>query len=82
MTRGRNKTPAERALELICTMANVPFSEFQEMLKKSQESSERAFPETSYHMVKKQYFKDSEIREAQWQELYQHIKSPETNFGG
>ena len=82
MSRGRNKTPAERALELICTMANVPFSEFQEMLKKSQESSERAFPESSYYMVRKLYFKDSKISQAQWEELYQHIKSPKTNFGG
>ncbi len=50
MTRGRNKTPAERALEVICTMAGVSFEEFEEQLKKSQgnTATERAFPESSY----------------------------------
>lgn len=83
MTRGRNKTPAERALEVICTMAGVSFEEFEEQLKKSQgdKSSERSFPESSYDMVKKQYFKNSSISQAQWKELYGHISNPKSNFG-
>ncbi len=48
MTRGRNKTHAERALELICTMAGVPFNEFQEMLKK--------LPLKMARIIKKVYF--------------------------
>ena len=79
--RGRNKTPAERALELICTMAGVPFDEFQDLLKKSQGTSEREFPEKSYEMVRNNYFEGSNITKAQWVELYAHIKSPRTKFG-
>ena len=50
MARGRNKTPAERALEVICTMAGVSFEEFQEQLEKSQgdKASKRAFPEQRF----------------------------------
>ena len=71
MARGRNKTPAERALEVICTMAGVSFEEFQEQLEKSQgdKASKRAFPETSYNMVKTNYFKNSSINV-----LRQHIE--------
>lgn len=84
MTRGRNKTPAERSLEVICTMADVSFEEFEEQLKKSQgnTASERVFPKSSYDMVKKQYFKNSTISQSQWKELYQHISNPKSNFGG
>ena len=83
MTRGRNKTPAERALEVICTMAGVSFEEFQEQLKKSQgnTATERAFPESSYDMVKTNYFKKSSISQSEWKELYQHITNPKSNFG-
>jgi len=83
MTRGRNKTPAERALEVICTMAGVSFEEFEEQLKKSQgnTATERAFPESSYKMVKKQYFKNSSISKTEWKEIYEHIKNPKANFG-
>lgn len=83
MTRGRNKTPAERALEVICTMAGVSFEEFQEQLKKSQgnTATERAFPKSSYNMVKTNYFKNSSINQSEWKELYQHITNPKSNFG-
>lgn len=83
MSRGRNKTPAERALEVICTMAGVSFEEFQEQLEKSQgnKASERAFPESSYNMVKTNYFKNSSISQQEWKDLYQHITSPKSNFG-
>lgn len=83
MARGRNKTPAERALEVICTMAGVSFEEFQEQLKKSQgdKASHRAFLESSYEMVKKSYFKNSSVSKAQWKELYEHITKPRDNFG-
>lgn len=83
MPRGRNKTPAERALEVICTMAGVSFEEFQELLKKSQgnKASERDFPETSYNMVKTNYFKNSSINQQEWKELYQHITNPKSNYG-
>jgi hypothetical protein len=83
MSRGRNKTPAERALEVICCMAGVPFKEFQELLEKSQGSkaSVRAFPESSYNMVRDSYFKSSSISQAQWKELYEHTKNPKSNFG-
>jgi hypothetical protein len=30
--RGRNKTPAERALELVCAKAGISFAEFQVLL--------------------------------------------------
>ena len=83
MSRGRNKTPAERALEAICTMAGVPFKEFEELLEKSQgdKASERVFPESSYEMVRDSYFKNSSVSKAQWKELYEHISNPKTNFG-
>ncbi len=84
MPRGRNKTPAERALEVICSMAGYSFDEFQELLEKSQgdKACERAFPETSYKMVKKNYFKNSTIGKSEWQDLLNHITSPRDNFGG
>lgn len=83
MSRGRNKTPAERALEVICTMAGVSFDEFQELLKKSQgdKAKEREFPESSYNMVKTNYFKNSSISQSEWEEIYQHISNPKSNFG-
>jgi hypothetical protein len=83
MSRGRNKTPAERALEVICSMAGVSFEEFEDLLKKSQgeKAGERSFPESSYEMVRKSYFKDSSITASQWRELYEHLKNPKTNFG-
>ena len=83
MSRGRNKTPAERALEAICTMAGVSFKEFEELLEKSQgnKASKRDFPESSYDMVRNSYFKNSSINQAQWEELYEHISNPKTNFG-
>ena len=83
MSRGRNKTPAERALEAICTMAGVSFKEFEELLEKSQGSkaSKREFPESSYDMVRKSYFKNSSISQAQWKELYEHIQKPKSNYG-
>ena len=83
MSRGRNKTPAERALEAICTMAGVPFQEFEELLEKSQgnKASKRDFPESSYDMVRNSYFKNSSINQAQWKELYEHISNPKLTFG-
>ena len=83
MSRGRNKTPAERALEVICTMAGVSFKEFEELLEKSQgnKASKRDFPLSSYLMVKNSYFKNSSINQAQWKELYEHISNPKSNFG-
>lgn len=84
MTRGRNKTPAERALEVICSMAGMPFNEFEKLLEKSQGSkaSYRDFPESSYKMVKNNYFKNSSVSQDQWRELANHIRSPKDNFGG
>jgi len=83
MSRGRNKTPAERALEVICTMAGVSFEEFQEQLEKSQgdKASKRAFPDSSYNMVRTNYFKNSSISQQEWKDLYQHITNPKSNFG-
>jgi cytochrome P450 len=83
MARGRNKTPAERALEVICTMAGVPFDEFQQQLEKSQgdKANPRTFPESSYNMVKNNYFKNSSINQQEWKDLYQHITNPKSNFG-
>lgn len=79
----RNKTPAERALEVICAMADVPFEEFQRLLEKSQgnNASERPFPQSSYKMVKDSYFNQSEIPQEEWGELFQHIQKPKSNFG-
>jgi cytochrome P450 len=73
---GRNKTPAERALEVICTMAGIPFSEFEQLLKKSQgdRARERDFPESSY-------FNNSSISKDEWRKLFQHCKEPKSNFG-
>lgn len=84
MARGRNKTPAERALEVICSMAGVPFKEFEGLLQKSQgtKASHRDFPESSYKMVKNSYFKNSSVSQAQWKELADHVISPKDNFGG
>jgi len=83
MPRGRNKTPAERALEVICSMSGMTFQEFQELLDKSQgdKASQRVFPETSYDMIKNRYFKNSSVNLAQWKELASHVKSPRDNFG-
>jgi hypothetical protein len=79
----RNKTPAERALEVICAKAGVPFEEFQILLEKSQgiNATERIFPQSSYMMVKDSYLKQSEIPQEEWAELFQHIKKPKRNFG-
>jgi hypothetical protein len=79
----RNKTPAERALELICTMADIPFEDFEDLLRKSQgdKATERQFPQSSYRMVKKNYLKGSGIDKKQWNDLYQHLKKPKSNFG-
>lgn len=83
MARGRNKTPAERALEVICSMAGVPFKEFEELLENSQgdKASQRDFPESSYKMVKNNYFKNSSVSQDQWKDLVKHIKNPKDNFG-
>lgn len=84
MNRGRRKTPAERALEVVCVMAGISFEEFQELLEKSQgdKASPREFPESSYNMVKNSYFKNSSLSQAQWKEIADHCKKPRTNFGG
>ena len=65
-------------------MANVPFEDFIELLEKSQgeKATIREFPERSYRMVKESYFKSSSISQAQWKELYEHVRAPKTNFGG
>ena len=83
MVRGRNKTPAERALEVICTMAGVSFKDFKCLPGKPQgdKATQRDFPESSYDMVRKSYFKNSSIKNDQWKELYEHIKNPRVNFG-
>jgi len=83
MARGRNKTPAERALEVICSMAGVPFKEFEQLLEKSQgdKAKLRPFPESSYNMVKNSYFKHSSVSQTQWRELVEHITNPRDNFG-
>ena len=83
MLKRKNKTPAERALEVICAMANVPFEDFCDLLERSQgdNASPRECPESSYNMVKHGYFKDSMITEDQWKDIFGHVSKPRKNFG-
>ena len=52
MPNRRNWTPAERALQLICAMAEVSFEEYQSLLDKSQEATRKAANEGGYDIVK------------------------------
>jgi hypothetical protein len=81
--RGRNKTPAERALELVCAKAGISFAEFQVLLSNSQgdKANERPFPETSYQLVEKNYLPSSALTQEDWLEIFNHLKSPNDNFG-
>ena len=81
--RGRNKTPAERALELVCAKAGISFAEFQVLLSNSQgdKACEREFPKTSYLLVDKNYLASSALTQEDWLEIFNHLKSPKDNFG-
>ena len=81
--RGRNKNPAERALELVCAKAGVSFVEFQVLLSNSQgdKAHGRPFPETSYQLVEKSYLPSSALTKEDWLEIFNHLKSPKDNFG-
>ena len=80
MKRGRNKTPAERALELICAKANLSYEEFIVLVEKSQgeKASPRHMPEGSYDNIKLQYVANSGISESQWRLLLAHILHPKS----
>ena len=81
--RGRNKTPAERALELVCAKAGISFAEFQVLLSNSQgdKAKGRPFPETSSQLVEKNYLPSSALTQEDWLEIFNHLKSPNDNFG-
>ena len=86
MSRGRNKTPAERALEVICVLADVPYEDFCKVLEQSQgeRCTPRPCPESSYDMVGKRYFRNAlhqfPPREL-WLKVLEHVKSPKIDFG-
>lgn len=81
--RGRNKTPAERALELICAKAGLSFEEFETLLLNSQgdKATIRSFPKRSYSLVKNNYLDDSSLEKAHWLNILNHVTKPKDNFG-
>ena len=74
-------TPAERALQLICAKAGVPFEEFQKLFEASQNQSYRNSPESSYRMVEKSYVPEAEGHKSLFRKMYSHITSPKSGFG-
>lgn len=80
----RNYTFAERALQLICAKAGLPYEEFEKMLEASHHITKmgdyRKSPESSYNMVRNSYHLDFyEVRVAK--AMLEHVKGPKTNFG-
>lgn len=81
----RNYSPAERALQLICAKAGVPYSQFLKLWEQSQELSRRESPESSYRMVQKSYLPSAEGQPSAeplaYRKMYEHIVSPKKGFG-
>lgn len=81
----RNYSPAERALQLICAKAGVPYSQFLKLWEQSQDKPRRGSPESSYTMVQKSYLTSSDVqpsvKQLTYQEMYEHIVSPKKGFG-
>ena len=74
-------TPAERALQLICAKAGVPFEEFQKLFEASQSQSYRDSPESSYKMVQSSYLPEAAGHEDLFKLMHEHIVSPKSGFG-
>jgi len=81
MARGRNYTPAERALQLICAKAGASYKEFYALMEQSQGKEPRTSPESSYKMVRENYLSDLETNAVDWTEMLNHIRSPRDKFG-
>ena len=81
MGRGRNYTPAERALQLICAKAGASYEEFNSLMSQSQGKEPRTSPESSYKMVKHNYLSDLETNAVDWAEMLNHVRSPRDGFG-
>tara|TARA_Y100000592_G_scaffold94261_1_gene158738 strand:- start:6567 stop:6824 length:258 start_codon:yes stop_codon:yes gene_type:complete len=81
----RNYSPAERALQLICAKAGLPYREFLKLWEQSQSLPRRGTPESSYLMVEKSYVTRTEgqpvAEQRTYQEMYAHIVSPKKGFG-
>ena len=81
MSRGRNYTPAERALQLICAKAGCNYEEFAKLMEQSQGKSPRTSPKSSYKMLVERYLSDLETNAVDWSEMLNHIRSPKRGFG-
>jgi len=81
MPRGRNYTPAERALQLICAKAGASYEEFYALMEQSQGKEPRTSPESSYKMVRENYLSDLETNSVDWAEMLNHVRSPKDQFG-
>ena len=77
----RKYTPAERALQLICAKAGIPFQEFQKLFEASQSQSFRSSPESSYRMVQKNYLPEASEHQDLFRSMLAHVVSPKSGFG-
>lgn len=81
----RNYTFAERALQLICAKAGVPYEEFEKMLEASYHITKmgeyRKSPESSYNMVRNSYKLHDGLTEDVCKAMFEHIKGPKSHFG-
>jgi hypothetical protein len=81
MARGRNYTPAERALQLICAKAGLSYEEFCKLMEQSQGKEPRVSPENSYKMVQENYLSDLETNAEDWAEMLNHVRGPRNGYG-
>tara|TARA_Y100001973_G_scaffold91179_1_gene139548 strand:- start:634 stop:891 length:258 start_codon:yes stop_codon:yes gene_type:complete len=81
MARGRNYTPAERALQLICAKAGASYEEFCKLMEQSQGKEPRVSPKSSYKMLIERYLSDLETNAVDWAEMLNHVRGPKRGFG-
>jgi len=81
VSRPRNYTPAERALQLICAKAGLSYEEFCELMEKSQGKEPRVSPRSSYKMVRENYLSDLETNSEDWEAMLEHVRGPKKGFG-
>lgn len=81
MSRGRNYTPAERALQLVCAKAGLSYERFCELMAQSQGKTPRVSPESSYRMVKESYCTDIETNVEDYSKMLEHVVGPKSGYG-
>jgi len=81
MARGRNYTPAERALQLICAKAGLSYEEFSKLMEQSQGKEPRVSPRNSYKMVQENYLSDLVTFAEDWEAMLDHVRGPKSGYG-